>query len=340
WDSLNRLLSITYADESQTEFAYDALSRRVKEVEKDAEGEVVSEKRLLWCGTQICEERDAENSVVKRYAGAGVALADDSKYYFTRDHLGSVRQVSDEDEAVVETYTYDAYGVQTASAAGGPGGVRLSDFRYTGHWYHEKSELHLALYRAYDAELGLWISEDPIQEAGGLNLYGYVGNSPLAKLDPSGLVTFDNFVNTATSQQLQEAAKNFTNQIGKADANLSNPNLRPHIRQAYLNSRALMEARLIAIAERQAAMEVATFGACAMRSFAYAGILGFVLTCPGDAKLPQPPTPEMFDDDIALPLDTAAPSESPLPPSPLGFPIKGPNGGWHPRGATGWIPER
>lgn len=95
----------------------------------------------------------------------------------------------------MESYTYDAYGVQAASTAGGPSGVRLADFRYTGHWYHEPSGLHLALYRAYDAETGVWISEDPIQEEGGINLYGYVFNSPTTAIDPLGL---DVFFNTET----------------------------------------------------------------------------------------------------------------------------------------------
>ncbi|WP_217698958.1 RHS repeat-associated core domain-containing protein [Prosthecobacter debontii] len=62
-----------------------------------------------------------------------------------------------------------------------------SDFRYTGHYYHEKSDLHLAPYRAYDSVTGRWISEDPIQEVGGINLYGYAGNGPLDAIDPLGL---------------------------------------------------------------------------------------------------------------------------------------------------------
>lgn len=40
----------------------------------------------------------------------------------------------------------------------------------------------------YDAELGRWLSADPIEEGGGLNLYRYVGNGPVGAWDPLGLV--------------------------------------------------------------------------------------------------------------------------------------------------------
>jgi RHS repeat-associated protein len=41
--------------------------------------------------------------------------------------------------------------------------------------------------RLYDAAVGRWMSRDPIREAGGINLYGYVGGSPVSRIDPSGL---------------------------------------------------------------------------------------------------------------------------------------------------------
>jgi RHS repeat-associated protein len=50
-----------------------------------------------------------------------------------------------------------------------------SDVRYYG-------------YRYYSPEMGRWISRDPIEEAGGINLYGMVGNDPVNKVDYLGLV--------------------------------------------------------------------------------------------------------------------------------------------------------
>jgi hypothetical protein len=45
---------------------------------------------------------------------------------------------------------------------------------------------HTAL-AVYDPSTGRWLQRDPIGEAGGLNLYGFVGNSPLNRVDPFGM---------------------------------------------------------------------------------------------------------------------------------------------------------
>jgi hypothetical protein len=43
--------------------------------------------------------------------------------------------------------------------------------------------------RDYDPALGRFTAKDPIDFAGGdLNLYGYVQNDPISRIDPSGLV--------------------------------------------------------------------------------------------------------------------------------------------------------
>jgi len=39
---------------------------------------------------------------------------------------------------------------------------------------------------AYDARVALWLSRDPIEENGGLNLYNFVGNEPISRWDYLG----------------------------------------------------------------------------------------------------------------------------------------------------------
>jgi RHS repeat-associated protein len=46
-------------------------------------------------------------------------------------------------------------------------------------------------YRYYSPALGRWMSRDPIGEAGGPNLYGYVGNEPISAVDLAGLVDLE-----------------------------------------------------------------------------------------------------------------------------------------------------
>jgi RHS repeat-associated protein len=51
---------------------------------------------------------------------------------------------------------------------------------------HSQSGLYLTLNRAYDPYSGRWLSRDPIGESGGINLYGYAGQEPVNRTDPSG----------------------------------------------------------------------------------------------------------------------------------------------------------
>lgn len=55
----------------RSEFTYDGLGRRVRNVEKTG-GTVTSDKRFLWVGAEIVQERDATNAVTKRFNRHGV----------------------------------------------------------------------------------------------------------------------------------------------------------------------------------------------------------------------------------------------------------------------------
>jgi RHS repeat-associated protein len=105
-----------------------------------------------------------------------------TNYYFTRDHLGSIREMVDSSGTIQARYSYDPYGRMTQIS-----GSLSADFGYAGMYYHAPSGLNLTFYRAYDSDLGRWLNRDPIGELGGLNLYSYVFNNPINWSDPYGL---------------------------------------------------------------------------------------------------------------------------------------------------------
>lgn len=181
WDGVNRLTKITYTGGAKSEFTYDGLGRRVKVVEKNSGGAVTSEKRFVWDGLSVAEERDGSNVLAKRFYAQGVMAGSDELYYST-DHLGSIRELTDDAGAVQARYEYDPYG-RTSRITGS----NDADFLYTSHYYHSRSSLYLVPYRTYSATLGRWTSRDPIEEKGGLILYGYVLNNPVLYFDPLGL---------------------------------------------------------------------------------------------------------------------------------------------------------
>ena len=103
-------------------------------------------------------------------------------YYAHTDHQGSVRAITDDTGAVVNQYTYGAYGNTETAVEAIP-----QRFRYTGReWDKDIALMHYRA-RIYDPNSGRFLQEDPIGfAAGDLNIYRYVGNNPLNWTDPSG----------------------------------------------------------------------------------------------------------------------------------------------------------
>jgi RHS repeat-associated protein len=187
WDAADRLVQIWYGtvgSSASTTMNYDGLGRRVQIIETGSSGNVTSTKNLIWDGMTIREERNATNAVTKMYFDNGVQIGG-SNYFYTRDHLRSIRELTDASEVIQARYTYDPSGQQTQLS-----GTMSADFGFAGLYYHQPSGLNLAAYRAYSAPLGRWISRDPLKDAEmrqGPNLYGYVGNNPVLYFDPLGL---------------------------------------------------------------------------------------------------------------------------------------------------------
>jgi RHS repeat-associated protein len=180
WDAENRLTAISWGSR-RSEFTYDGLDRRVKRVEKEG-ASILSQATFLWVGNVMREERDFTGSTVaKRFFDYGIQNGS-AKYFYTKDHLGSIREMTDSNGVIAARYEYDPFGERFKVE-----GSQDADFGFTGFYLHQPTGLSLTKYRAYNSSFGRWISRDPIEERGGLNLYGYVDNRPINQVDPFGL---------------------------------------------------------------------------------------------------------------------------------------------------------
>jgi RHS repeat-associated protein len=195
WDAANRMVQITQLSTNNpqliSKFTYDGLGRRVQDIELQ-NGVSVSTNKFVWCGVELCEQRNSTGTIVtRRFFGEGEQISG-TNYFFTRDHLGSVREMTDNTGAIRARYDYDPYGRRTKLQ-----GDLDADFGYAGMYYHAASGLNLTYFRPYDADLGRWLSRDPLGEIIGLNLYDYVLNNPINWFDPYGACP-----NSSSSQQV------------------------------------------------------------------------------------------------------------------------------------------
>jgi len=60
WDARNQLLAVDVGSH-RSEFTYDGEQRRVRIVEKES-SVVQSDAKVIWCGSEICEERAADGT--------------------------------------------------------------------------------------------------------------------------------------------------------------------------------------------------------------------------------------------------------------------------------------
>ena len=204
WDAANRMIKITYPGTNNfSSFAYDGLGRNVSIVETTA-GSVTSTKQFVWARDkmrpyQACEERDGSGVLTKKFFDRG-QMNSSTKYFYNRDHLGSIREMTDNTGVVQAQYSFDPYGQITKILETVP-----SDFGYAGYYSHSRSGLNLTLMRAYSSAQGRFINRDPIEETGGVNLYCYLSDQPVAGSDMSGMGPSDG-TNVGQSQGVQGGA--------------------------------------------------------------------------------------------------------------------------------------
>jgi RHS repeat-associated protein len=186
YDSESRLVSATAIAVGGTtaSYAYDPQGRRKA---KTVNGTTTN---YLSAGSREIAEYDGSGTLLRRYVyGPGldeplatIDAAGNISYHFT-DALGSVVALANASGQLAEKHAYTAYGL-AASTAG-------TAFQFTGRRVDPETGLYYLRARYYSPAIGRFLQTDPIGTAGGINLYAYVGNDPVNRMDPFGLATFD-----------------------------------------------------------------------------------------------------------------------------------------------------
>ena len=205
WTSYNKPATITQGARFAN-FFHDVDHQRFKQVASDgttlylAAFGVVAE--LIAPGTSTARWNDylSVGNVKVGVRFTDVTPQTVSTRYFHTDHLGSVAVITDENGAVVERLSYDAWGKRRfPNGADDPAGSieSLTTRGFTGQEELDSVALVHLNGRVYDPLVGRMISPDPTVPDGlnaqAWNRYSYVGNDPLAFTDPSGYSWLSSF---------------------------------------------------------------------------------------------------------------------------------------------------
>lgn len=210
WDAENRLIRMVartlVGPQQRLDFEYDAGSRRIRKKvwnNTSGTGTAATDTKFVYDGWNWIAELNAlsANAVLRSYVwgndlsgtrqGAGgvgglLAVRSGSVCHFTAyDGNGNVVALVDGSNGIASAnYEYGPFG-EPIRASGSMG--RANPFRFSTKFVDDETGLSYYGFRYYDPTPGRWISRDPIEENGGVNLCQFAFNNPLSYSDPSGL---------------------------------------------------------------------------------------------------------------------------------------------------------
>jgi RHS repeat-associated protein len=208
YDDENQLVTNYVASAWKSEFVYDSKFRRRIERDYTWSGAWVltNETRFIYDGNVIIQHRDANNlptltltrgrDLSGSLQGAGGIggllammenLAANSQHsYYHADGNGNVTCLITTNQIMVAKALFDPFG--NFLLLSGPKAA-VNFYWFSSKPIHWPSGKYDFLYRWYAPQLQRWPNRDPIQERGGVNLYGFVMNQPLRFMDRWGLAS-------------------------------------------------------------------------------------------------------------------------------------------------------
>jgi RHS repeat-associated protein len=177
----NQLIKVETNSEHETvSYKYDPLGRRIQKTDK------FGTTTFLWTDNLLAQE--TRNKIKKTYLfepGSFRPLAqvqDDQVYHYHLDHLGTPRELTNEQGKIVWKAKYKTYGNLALKEVE----EVENNLRFQGQYFDEETGLHYNRFRYYSPDTGQFINQDPIGLLGGINNYQYAPN-PVEWIDPLGL---------------------------------------------------------------------------------------------------------------------------------------------------------
>jgi RHS repeat-associated protein len=204
YDIENRLVTASGAHSAV--LAYDPLGRLWQVTSG------TSTTRFIYDGDALVGEYDGSGTMTERYVHGSNAGADDpllwyhgpsiaaTIHWLHTDRLGSIIATVNNYGVQSSINTYDEYGI--------PGAANQGRFQYTGQAWLPELGMYYYKARIYSPTLGRFMQTDPIGYAGGINLYGYVSNDPVNRIDPLGTADL-NLFGDQDDARLRDAGANF-----------------------------------------------------------------------------------------------------------------------------------
>lgn len=198
--NLNNQLIKSTKDGQTTTYTYDPLGRRISKT--DAFGTT----RYLWAGDQMVQEK--RNNLKNTYvyepeSFRPVAQISEGKiYHYHLDHLGTPRELTDDQGKIVWKVRYKTYGNVAVKEVE----EVENNIRFQGQYFDEETGLHYNRFRYYNPNTGQFITQDPIGLLGGVNSYQYAPN-PVGWVDPFGLSCKENSTGNLAAISADDVAK-------------------------------------------------------------------------------------------------------------------------------------
>jgi RHS repeat-associated protein len=162
----------SYELSTRTQFVYDGW-RLLAELDATQNPPALL-RSYVW-GADLSSTLDGAGGVggllaMVDHAGGGAT------YFYAYDGNGNVRAlVNAADGTNAAQYDYGPFGEPLRAT--GPM-AKLNPFRWSTQYTDDETDFVMYARRPYSPAIGGFLSRDPIEEWGGLNLYGFVANNP------------------------------------------------------------------------------------------------------------------------------------------------------------------